>query len=1245
MVDGKIVFMAIRCLNTGNMESPSLLVLLITTDAQIAAEVELLLKQPAPFVNQTFVLKTAVSLPHARKIEADPDVIILKASHENTITAVANQFSATPVILLIEDIDEQVDPITELTYVIDVLPQEHLNTSLLQRALSHASQIWQYEYVRNLARKHRRVAEDLIEAGLKMNAIHDYESLLDGILHFVAKFFPFDMASIMLVEGEDVRIERICTADGDDSLQWAIQKATNIKFSLAETRNLREIVDNGRYLIIPDIDEYPDWVHVPGHIRCASWMGAPLLVQEQLLGILTLDSIQPHVYQEEDGPILELFATQAALALRNAHIHRRRFREIAELSALHAIAQASTEANTVDELLTRCTQIVAKELYPDSFGFILVNDDGETMSAHHAVHNRLPVLHPEKLPVGTGVVGQVIQTGEMRRVSDVRTEADYKDIVVHTHSEICVPLKVGGQIIGAINAESILFEAFDGADERFMVALSQQLSTGIERIQLLAGERRNRKEADKLRDAVSSLSTSLDLEQVFNNILSALEEVVPHDGASVMLVQGESLVIVASHGFADAHTLVGEKLSVSGSLFEEVQQTKRPLYLTNVQKDSRFVILQNNMDIKSWICLPLVVHDQVLGALTIDSNQEGVYGAIEVQLAQAFANQAAIAIENARLYTAEQKARNRAEILREASSLMVNAPDLDTILNILLEYIRKLVPYDSASILFAQGDFAQIYLAKGIEKWTDATTLKQLRLNMKTNALFQQAIHTQKGMVIADVHQDERWQPHDETAYVRSWMGIPIMASGQYLGSFSIEKATPGFFTEEHLALVENFTQQTAVLVQNVQLFEETRRRTEELELLTTLSADLQETTELEPMLQIVLEKVLPLVNANFGMLYLIESQTDELVVRYTQPYIPELIGTRQSIHKGISGLIARTGKIYISPDVKHDPLLYTFSDSFGWVDKFHVQTGIGLPLQTQEKIIGVLHVSHDYQHVFSDLEIQLLTAVSEIAGTAIDRAVVLDTLEQRVALRTQELAQANERLTELDKLKTKFISDISHELRTPITNLSLYIDLFERGRPERREQYLSVLRHQIDRLVSMIEDILNISRLDMGRIELTLAPVDLNPLMLQVVASFEDRVNESISLIGQPNEELPVVMGDTQRLMQILELILNNAVEYTQEGRILVQASWEQSKNRVCLEVVDTGVGIPPDELPHIFERFYRGSNVSQSTIAGTGLGLPLAKQLMNLHHGEIEVDSQLGKGTTVRLCFPIALKVLPSA
>ncbi|MFO7681756.1 MAG: GAF domain-containing protein [Chloroflexota bacterium] len=1201
-----------------------------------------MLQLPEPALDLTFVLKTAVSPSHTlTDFAALPEGVVLLdgalllAEGESVITAVAAHFPHAPLILLTDINDESVSAWSQLSAIADSLPRDQLTAPLLKRLLVYIQQTHTHTLLQNKAREHRHIAEALLQTSIQLNAILDYEVLLDSILERAAEFLPYDLATILLIQGDQVHIERVRAVNGAKALQWAVARAAHVTFTLHETRNLREMVENGRYMVIPNVDDYPDWIHLRGSARIRSWAGAPLIVQGDMIGFLTMDKADPNFYQEEKGPILEVFAKQAALALRNALVYQGRQREIAELSALHAIAQASTEAVTVDELLTRCTQIVAEKLYPDSFGFVLINPDGATISAHPAFHNRLPVLHPDKLPLGAGVVGQVIDTGVLRRVSDVRSDQEYKGIVVHTHSELCVPLQVGEKIIGAINAESILYDAFSEADERFMVALSQQLATGIERIQLLEAERKSRELADKLRDATAFLATSLELEQVFNNILNRLEEVVPHDSASVLLVYQDELLVAAARGFEGKPDPVGLAFPISDHLFAEVQQTKRPLCLTDAQQNPHFKNWNEQKNIHSWICLPLIVRDQVLGALTIDSERIGVYGPAETQLAQVFANQAAIAIENARLYEAEQRARQRAEILREASSMMIQTLDMGTILSTLLNYMGKLVPYDSASVLFVEGDFAQIYLSIGADNWVDVEALKQVRININTNQAFQEIMRTHRGMLIADVHKDNRWETFEQNRYIGSWIGVPLIAAGEFLGCFSVDKAIPGFFTEAHLDLIEGFTNQAAILIQNALLFQETQQRALELEIIAALSAALRETVDLETMLRIVMEKVLPLIHGAFGGIYLIEPETGDLVVRCTVPHMPEMMGLRRSVKEGISGYVARTGRVYIARDFATDPLLSLSAEEEPLMQK--LRTGVNLPLRTQERVVGVLHVALDYEHIFSDREIQLLTAVSEIAGTAVDRAMVLDTLEQRVAQRTHELANANQRLTELDRLKTKFISDISHELRTPITNLSLYLDLLEQGLPERREQYTAVLHRQVNRLATMIEDILNISRLDMGKIKLNIAALDVNQVIEEVAADFQNQVDINVTLSTELHPDIPFILGDRKQIAQILTNLLNNAINYTPAGFIRVTTSWNDSQNRVCIEVKDSGVGIPPRELDHVVDRFYRASNVSQSTMPGTGLGLSLVKELVELHHGDLEIDSELNVGTTVTLSIPM--------
>ncbi|MFN8596688.1 MAG: ATP-binding protein [Anaerolineae bacterium] len=252
--------------------------------------------------------------------------------------------------------------------------------------------------------------------------------------------------------------------------------------------------------------------------------------------------------------------------------------------------------------------------------------------------------------------------------------------------------------------------------------------------------------------------------------------------------------------------------------------------------------------------------------------------------------------------------------------------------------------------------------------------------------------------------------------------------------------------------------------------------------------------------------------------------------------------------------------------------------------------------------------------------------------------------LEERVAQRTYELAAANaslaavvDRLRDLDRLKSKFVSDVSHELRTPVTSLSVYIDLLEHGKPEKREQYVGKLKEQMARLHKMINDILDMSRLEHDIDGTGRSPVDVNP-MAEHVSAMERGAAEAagLTLTCEVTENLPLVVARPDQLTRAIANLVANAIKYTPRGAVRVQTY--QRADQVCVEVADTGPGIAPEDLPHLFERFYRGKAATQSNIPGTGLGLAIVKEIVEAHRGSVEVDSQAGIGSTFRIWLPVA-------
>jgi signal transduction histidine kinase len=246
---------------------------------------------------------------------------------------------------------------------------------------------------------------------------------------------------------------------------------------------------------------------------------------------------------------------------------------------------------------------------------------------------------------------------------------------------------------------------------------------------------------------------------------------------------------------------------------------------------------------------------------------------------------------------------------------------------------------------------------------------------------------------------------------------------------------------------------------------------------------------------------------------------------------------------------VAQTGEIDIAEDLAQDPQLHLLPEERERLSA--VGSQVSLPLRTQEQIIGVMHIGMPARHTFRDDEVRLLTAIAEIAGNALHRAGVLETLEERVRDRTRELERANERLMELDRLKSDFVSNVSHELRTPITNILLYLELLNRPeRADRHDSYMAVLKEESHRLARLIEDLLTLSRIEQGGMPLDLRPYRLDTLISEVVAAHEARARaKGITFVHEADSSLPEVWLSREQMVQVLANLITNAVAYSPAG------------------------------------------------------------------------------------------------
>jgi PAS domain S-box-containing protein len=417
----------------------------------------------------------------------------------------------------------------------------------------------------------------------------------------------------------------------------------------------------------------------------------------------------------------------------------------------------------------------------------------------------------------------------------------------------------------------------------------------------------------------------------------------------------------------------------------------------------------------------------------------------------------------------------------------------------------------------------------------------------------------------------------------------------------------------------------------------ERKQQEREREAILAVSMALRAASSSDEMLEVVLREIATTFQAE-KVFFITPNERGGMAIQciFEQGALNRDLNISFGAYQGASAYAYTTGQPYVTDSAKDDPG-FTATELLG-----DAQAVACVPLSTLEERIGVFAIAR--QTPFSSGDVQLLAALADMAATGLARAAYHDQilrytadLEVAVAEQTRELREAYEQLQELDKLKSKFVSDVSHELRTPVTNMGLYLGLIQR-KPEKQEHYLAVLREETARLETLVQDVLNLVRLDNAP-TLNLGPINLNELLQGVVDTYQPKAeSQYLELDLQAEATLPLLMGDTNKLIQIATNLIANAINYTRSGYVRVHTGQADAEH-VCFAVEDSGTGIYPEDLPHIFDRFYRGRRDQITDVPGTGLGLSIVKELVELHNGSIRVESEVGRGTT----FIVTLPVLP--
>lgn len=409
-------------------------------------------------------------------------------------------------------------------------------------------------------------------------------------------------------------------------------------------------------------------------------------------------------------------------------------------------------------------------------------------------------------------------------------------------------------------------------------------------------------------------------------------------------------------------------------------------------------------------------------------------------------------------------------------------------------------------------------------------------------------------------------------------------------------------------------------------------REIHQLKTLESISAALKGAERPEQLAGIFLEHITEIMGSIGCAIFRLHHQSQEL--SFWRIFPSRAVDERKvSAQKGILGHAIRHENMvttYFCDGIAHLPMKLDEKEALG------VQyDALAVPMSTsQGEQVGAFLVHLDENQLLNSENLALLSNIATMAANVLKRANTLDTLEQMVNERTKELRVANEQLLELDRLKNKFIEDMSHELRTPLTSMGLYIRLLEKNASQLDSRYIDALRRQTTQLSTLVNSILDSSNPERTGGLGHFVVVDLSEIVRDVVQNYLEYAEDSGLAMNYSLQDGCLIEGNEEALRRMISNLLDNAIRYTDKGSIAI--SLIQRGQHVHLQISDTGMGIPESDFRWIFERFYRGSEVSQLNIPGSGLGLSMVKQIVDHHIGTISVDSEVNRGTTFCIEIP---------
>ena len=985
-----------------------------------------------------------------------------------------------------------------------------------------------------------------------------------------------------------------------------------------------------------------------------SVLHAPLLRDGEAIGTIVVSRTEPTKFTEKQIALLQTFADQAVIAIENARLFNETRealeRQTATAEILQVISSSPTDMQPVFEAIASNIQRLLHS--SDGAVWLVTGDRIEPVVGRRARSGL------GGLPLDRGTpIGRVALDREPARISDIETSTAIPEINREfllrsgQRALLTVPMIRESGVAGVIAANWNEPTVIDDKQVSLLQTFADQAVIAIENARLFKElEARNKDLADTLQqqeatsEVLRIISRSLtDPKPVFDAILASMLRLFEGFNASVWLVEGDRIAPVVHAGPTAPEGISPQPLSreYGGSLAvldRKVYQLDDAETDLNAAEPYRKRLLSRGL--RSVLNAPLLRKGEAIGLIGLSSTEPTKFTAKQVALIQTFADQAVIAIENVRLFK-ELQASNReqaetlryqsatSEVLRIVSSSVSDAkPVFDAILASLLHLFDGF----DASVWLVEKDQVVPIVHGG------PTTPEHLA-SVPLNRDFAQGrvILDRKGFCVDDMETDTALSENERQRYWarrrRSVIHAPLLRDGEAIGLLGVSRTVPTQFTDKQIKLLETFAQQAVIAIENARLFKELQASLEHQTAVSELVRVISRTSfDLQAVLQNLTETAARLCQATRCSIFRPDAEGNyRPSVNYGYEDVPQALELLKLEPLRV-GRESATGRAL----QERRPIQIEDVAADADYRRSEVQeilksaTLLAVPMLRDGEPIGVITMTRGPDpRPFSERQIELVTTFADQAVIAIENVRLFNEIQEK----SSQLEVAN-------RHKSEFLANMSHELRTPLNAIigfsEVLADKMFGEVNDKQLQYLKTIHASGQHLLSLINDILDLAKIEAGRMELELSTFNLGAALDNALTLIKERAGRhGVALELQCPPDLREWTADERKFKQVMLNLLSNAVKFTPHGgKITVKA--RRADGGIEVSVADTGVGIAKEDQEAVFEEFRQAGRDRLKKAEGTGLGLSLTRKFVELHGGRITLESEPGKGSTFTISLP---------